>query len=45
MKGLDRGETVIVPGLGNRLACVSARLLPAKVILSVNRRIQEKKKR
>lgn len=44
MAGLDRGETVIVPGVGNRLACVAARLLPAKVILSVNRRIQEKKK-
>ena len=45
MKGLDRGETVIVPGFGNRLACVAARLLPARVILSINRRIQEKKKR
>ncbi|MBR6528099.1 MAG: SDR family oxidoreductase [Lachnospiraceae bacterium] len=45
MKGLDRGEMVIVPGFGNRLACVSARLLPARVILSINRRIQEKKKR
>lgn len=45
MRGLECGKTVIVPGFGNRMACVVARLLPAKVILSVNRRIQEKKKR
>ena len=45
MRGLDCGETVIVPDMGNRLACLAARILPAKVILSVNRRIQEKKKR
>ena len=45
MEGLDRGQTVIVPGVGNQLACVAARLLPARVILAVNRRIQEKKKR
>ena len=44
MRGLDRAETVIVPGFGNRMACVAARLLPARMILSVNRRIQEKKK-
>lgn len=45
MEGLDRGQTVIVPGMSNRLACVAARLLPARVILAVNRRIQERKKR
>lgn len=45
MGGLDRGQTVIVPGIGNRLACVAAKLLPARVVLAVNRRIQEKKKR
>ena len=45
MRGLNRRETLIVPGIGNQLACVAARLLPAKMILSINRRIQEKKKR
>ena len=45
MRGLKRGKTVIVPGVGNQLACLAARLLPSKVILSINRRVQEKKKR
>jgi len=45
MAGLDRGQTLIVPGIGNRLICMAARLLPARVILSVNRRVQARKKR
>ncbi len=45
MKGLDRGKTVIVPGLSNQLACGAARLLPDTVILAVNRRIQERKRK
>ncbi len=45
MVGLDKGKTVIVPGLSNQLACVAAKVLPADVILAVNRRIQERKRK
>ncbi|MCI8402886.1 MAG: SDR family NAD(P)-dependent oxidoreductase [Lachnospiraceae bacterium] len=45
LKGMKRRQTIIVPGMGNRMAYLAMKWLPAGVIVSVNRRIQEKKNR
>ncbi len=45
IRGMEKGKILIVPGTANRLACLAARLLPARPVLAVNRRIQEKKGR
>lgn len=42
--GMGKRKTVIVPGIGNRLACIASKLLPARPVLAVNRRIQAKKR-
>lgn len=43
--GMKAGKTVIVPGWTNRLACMASKLLPGRWILSINRRIQAKKRK
>ena len=45
MRGMKQKMTVIVPGLSNQLACAASKVLPGNMILAVNRRIQEKKRR
>lgn len=45
LKGMRRRQTRIVPGVGNRLVCLAAKLLPAGMILAGNRRIQAKKRK
>ncbi|MBP3701011.1 MAG: SDR family oxidoreductase [Lachnospiraceae bacterium] len=45
MRGMEKRKTVIIPGVSNQLACMAAKVLPAGMILKVNRKIQERKKR
>lgn len=45
LRGMRKKQTVIVPGGSNRLACLAAKLLPARATLAVNRQIQAKKRK
>jgi hypothetical protein len=41
-RGLQRGETVVIPGLKNQLGALAPRLLPRKLVTRVVRNVQER---
>ena len=45
LQGMSRRKDVIVPGAGSRIACLAAKLLPARLTLLINRQIQARKRK
>jgi uncharacterized protein len=45
LDGLFRGRRLVIPGAGNRLAALGAKLLPREMVLRRVRRIQEERRR
>ena len=42
IKGIDKRQTIIVPGLGNKLAIIISKLLPDRLMSVIVRKIQKK---
>lgn len=43
--GMERRQVVIVPGIANKLGYLASKILPGRLVLPVNRRIQDRKRR